>query len=60
MMPSAKSCTAAMKRTAPRISDWMWPLLLPLKIQSIRNGSQAARASARTTAPAVAKARSGS
>ena len=43
MTPSANSCTAAMKRTAPRISDWMWPVLSPLKIQSIRNGSQASQ-----------------
>ena len=58
--PRAKSCTAAMNRTAPRISDWMWPVLSPLKIQSIRNGSQAQKARKRATAPAVAKARSGS
>ena len=38
-----------MKRTAPRISDWMWPLLSPLRIQSSRNGIQAASASTPTT-----------
>ena len=41
MIPSASSCTAAMNRTAPRISDWMWPELSPWKTQSIRNGLQA-------------------
>ena len=45
MTPSAKSWTAAMNSTAPRISDWMWPELSPFKIQSIRKGIQAAIAS---------------
>ena len=49
MTPRAKSWIAAMKRTAPRISDWMWPLELPLKIASIRNGSQAQIARTKTT-----------
>ena len=60
MTPRAKSCTAAMKRTAPRISDCTWPVLSPLKIASTRNGSQAQKARKRTTAPALAKARNGS
>ena len=53
MTPSANSWIGAMKRTAPRISDWMWPLLSPLRIQSSRNGSQAASARIATRTPAV-------
>jgi hypothetical protein len=58
--PRAKSCTAAMKRTAPRMSDWMCPALSPFSIQSARKGIHAASAARPTMIPAVKKTRSGS
>ncbi len=48
------------QRTAPRISDWTCPPLSPLRIQSSRNGIQAANARIATRSPAVANTRSGS
>ena len=45
MIPRANIWTAASISTAPRISDWMWPLRSPFRIQSIRKGDQAASAS---------------
>ena len=44
MIPRANICTAASTSTAPRISDWMWPLRSPFRIQSSRNGDHAATA----------------
>ena len=60
MIPSANICTAASTSTAPRISDWMWPLRSPLRIKSARNGVQATSASTAKTAAATMNTRSGS
>ena len=58
--PRANICTAAIASTAPRISDWMWPLESPLRIQSARNGVQAASAAIASTTAATVNTRSGS
>ena len=60
MIPSANICTAASISTAPRISDWMWPLRSPLRMKSARNGVHAARASTEKIAAAIMNTRSGS
>ena len=52
--PEPNIWTAAMASTAPRISDWTWPLRSPLRIQSSRNGVQAASAASRR-APAATR-----